>query len=642
MCGIAGIFLVNRPIAADALENIAQRMGDALITRGPDDSGVWLEAPSGLALSHRRLSIIDLSPEGHQPMVSASGRYVVSYNGEIYNYQELRAQLPYPYRGQSDTEVLLAAVEAWGVERALAAFNGMFAFALWDKQEKTLTLARDRMGEKPLYYGWVGDQFVFASEMKAFRELPNWPPEINRDALTLYMRYSYIPSPYSIYRGIHKMRPGQFLQISAAAQFALPKPYWSFEAMVEKSLKSRIICSTEEAVNGLDLRLKHAVGQRMMADVPLGVFLSGGVDSSTIAALMQAQSAQPVRTFTIGFTEEGFDEAPYAKAVAQHLGTRHTEIYISSNEAAEVIPQLPDIYDEPFADSSQIPTYLVSKFARQHVTVALSGDGGDELFGGYNRYIRGPALWNTISAVPLGLRVVAAKMLLAAHNSLVHKFAPEGSSPTARLVRKLGNYYEKAGTASAEEFYRKLCSIHDHPEQVVLGGNEPPMLLSQKLLTLNYGEWMMMQDALTYFPGDILTKVDRAAMAVSLETRTPFTDPELMAFAWQMPLKMKMHKGEGKLLLRELLYRYVPKALIERPKAGFAAPIGAWLRGPLQAWAADLLSPATLKEQGFFDAEAVSTMWEMHQSGQRDMEQPLWNLLMFESWFRNRTNALDV
>ena len=490
------------------------------------------------------------------------------------------------------------------------------------------------MGEKPLYYGWVNDQFVFASELKAFRDLPGWPPEINRDALTLYMRYSYIPSPHCIYRGIHKLRPGQFLQIDAGSRYALPKPYWSFEAMVEKSLKSRITCSMEEAVAGLDLRLKSAVGARMMADVPLGVFLSGGVDSSTIAALMQAQSSRPVRTFTIGFTEEGFDEAPYAKAVAQHLATQHTEIYISSNEAAEVIPMLPTIYDEPFADSSQIPTYLVSKFARQHVTVALSGDGGDELFGGYNRYIRGPALWNAISAVPLGVRVAAAKLLLAAHDSLVHKFAPEGSSPTARLVRKLGNYYEKAGTRTAEEFYRKLCSIHNHPEQIVLGGNEPPILQSQKLLTLNYGEWMMMQDALTYFPGDILTKVDRASMAVSLETRTPFTDPELMGYAWQMPLELKMHGGEGKLLLRQLLYRYVPKHLIERPKAGFAAPIGAWLRGPLQSWAADLLTPAAIKAQGFFNPREVQHMWETHQSGQRDMEQPLWNLLMFQSWLK--------
>ncbi len=618
---------------AARLSVFAKQMGDALVTRGPDDYGIWVDPEEGIAFAHRRLSIIDLSPEGHQPMVSASGRYVVSYNGEIYNYRELRAQLDYPWRGQSDTEVLLAAVEAWGVEKALAAFNGMFGFALWDRQEKTLTLARDRMGEKPVYYGWVGDQFVFASELKAFRQLPGWPPTINRDALTLLMRYSYIPSPHSIYENIFKMRPAHFLQIRPGQTSLETKPYWSYEAMVDRSLKSALVCSQEEAVNGLDMRLKHAVGQRMMADVPLGVFLSGGVDSSTIAALMQAQSSQPVRTFTIGFTEQGYDEAPYARAVARHLGTEHTEIYISSNEAAEVIPQLPAIYDEPFADSSQIPTYLVSKFARKHVTVALSGDGGDEVFGGYNRYIRGPALWNTLSAVPLGARMMAAKLLLTAHDALANKIVPEGASRMARLVRKLGNYYEKAGTATAEEFYLKLCSILDHPERIVLGGKEPSLLrVERKPATLNYAEWMMMQDALTYFPGDILTKVDRASMAVSLETRTPFTDPELMGFAWQLPLRMKIHQGKGKMLLRQLLYRYVPEALIERPKAGFAAPIGAWLRGPLQSWGADLLSEASLKQQGFFDPATVRAMWDTHQSGQRDMEQKLWNLLMFQSW----------
>lgn len=391
----------------------------------------------------------------------------------------------------------------------------------------------------------------------------------------------------------------------------------------------------QEAVDGLDMRLKFAVDQRMMSDVPLGVFLSGGVDSSTIAALMQAQSKLPVRTFTIGFTEEGFDEAPYARAVARHLGTQHTEVYISSNEAAEVIPYLPTIYDEPFADSSQIPTYLVSKFARQHVTVALSGDGGDELFGGYNRYVRGPALWKALDKVPLAVRKQAAKLLLAAHELMIHRLVPEGASRWARLARKLGNYYEKAGTITPEEFYLKLCSIHDHPEDIVIGGREPALL--QKLHpNLSYGEWMMMQDALTYFPGDILTKVDRASMAVSLETRTPFTDPELMGFVWQLPASMKLGAGEGKLLLRELLYRYVPRSLIERPKAGFAAPIGAWLRGPLQEWAGDLLAPEVIRSQGFFRPEAVIAMWQTHQSGQRDMEQPLWNLLMFQSWLQKR------
>ena len=636
MCGIAGIFLFKPTASADHLGTMAVRMSDALRSRGPDDDGVWVDAERGIAFSHRRLSIIDLSPEGHQPMVSASGRYVVTYNGEIYNYQQLRAQLDYPWRGQSDTEVLLAAVEAWGVEKALAAFNGMFAFALWDRQEETLTIARDRMGEKPLYYGWVGDQFVFASELKAFRDVPGWPPEINRDALSLLMRYSYIPAPHSIYLGIHKLMPASYLTLRIGEKQAQAKPYWSFESMVEACSAHRISCTEDEAIGELDTRLRFAVSQRMMADVPLGAFLSGGVDSSTIVALMQAQSSRPVKTFTIGFTEQGFDEAPYARGVARHLRTEHTEIYISSHEAAEVIPLLPTIYDEPFADSSQIPTYLVSKFAQQHVTVALSGDGGDEIFGGYNRYIRGPALWNAISAVPFGVRAHAARMLLAAHHALIHKMMPEGASRKARLARKLGNYYEKIGTRSAEEFYLKLCSIQDHPEKIVIAGHEPSLLQTSKAIPLHYGEWMMMQDALTYFPGDILTKVDRAAMAVSLETRTPFTDPEVMGFAWQLPMQMKIHQGKGKWLLRQLLYRYVPQHLIDRPKAGFAVPIGAWLRGPLKLWAMELLAPDMLHQQGFFDAATVESMWNMHQSRQRDMELPLWNILMFQSWLRNR------
>ena len=637
MCGIAGIFLMKGAAGAERLGALAQHMGDALIARGPDDYGVWVDAAQGLALAHRRLSIIDLSPEGHQPMISASGRYVVSFNGEIYNYRELRAQLDYPWRGQSDTEVLLAAIEAWGVERALAAFNGMFAFVLWDRQEQVLTLARDRMGEKPLYYGWVGDQFVFASELKAFRDIPGWPPEINRDAINLLMRYSYIPAPHSIYSGIHKLMPASYLRIVAGQTSAEVKPYWSFEAMVENRSHQRVALTEERAIDELGMRLKHVVGQRMMADVPLGAFLSGGVDSSTIAALMQVQSSRPVKTFTIGFIEEGFDEAPYAKAVASHLGTDHHEIYVSSDEAAQVITHLPHIYDEPFADSSQIPTYLVSRFARQHVTVALSGDGGDELFGGYSRHMRGPALWNTLSAVPMGMRIFAAKILLMAHSSLVHKFVPEGSSRMARLVRKLGNYYEKLGTQTAEDFYRKLCSIHDHPEEILLAGVEPAFVHSGNPVVLSYAEWMMMQDALTYFSGDILTKVDRAAMAVGLETRTPFTDLELMGFAWQLPLSMKIRDGKGKWLLRQLLFRYVPEALIERPKAGFAVPIGTWLRGSLKSWAEDLLSPQVLQQQGFFNAKGVQDMWKAHQSGQRDMEHRLWNVLMFQSWLMHRS-----
>ena len=625
MCGIAGIFLTKHSLSTEKIERIAGQMADALNSRGPDDRGVWADATKGIALSHRRLSIIDLSPEGHQPMVSASGRYVVSYNGEIYNFQELRAQLDYPWRGQSDTEILLAAVEAWGIEKALHSFNGMFAFALWDRQEKTLTLARDRMGEKPLYYGSVGDLFIFASELKAFHSIPGWPPAVNRDALHLLMRYSYIPAPHSIYENIYKLPPGMYLQLKMGLTNAEPKPYWLFETLVENGIAHRITYTAEKATDQLESLLKFSVKQRMMADVPLGAFLSGGIDSSTIVALMQAQSTRPIKTFTIGFKEQGFDEAPYAKAVAKHLGTEHTEIYVSPAQAEQVIPRLSDIYDEPFADSSQIPTYLVSQFARQHVTVALSGDGGDEMFGGYNRYIRGPALWNLLSTIPVPIRKIAAQLLLTAHTS----FNPNN---TNKWVRKLGNYYEKMSAKNKWEFYQKLCSIYLHPEELVLGGVEPKLAQHGKNLDLHFAEWMMLQDGLGYFPDDILTKVDRAAMAVSLETRTPFTDPKLMEFAWQLPLNMKIHNGESKWLLRQVLYRHVPKALIERPKAGFSIPIGDWLRGPLKDWAADLLSPEKLKQQGFLNSATVEAMWNLHQSKARDVEHQLWNILMFQSW----------
>jgi asparagine synthase (glutamine-hydrolysing) len=637
MCGIAGIFSFKRSLGADQLGALAGRMNDALVHRGPDDHGVWVDAEQGMALAHRRLSIIDLSPEGHQPMVSASNRYIISFNGEIYNYRDLRTKLDCQWRGQSDTEVLLAAIEAWGVEKTLPLLNGMFAFAVWDRQTKTLTLARDRMGEKPLYYGWVGDNFIFASELKALREVPHWPPAINRDALHLLMHYSYIPAPHSIYERVYKLLPASSISIHAGLMSAEPTPYWSFEAMVEQNSAKRLTCSRREAIDMLEQKLKFAVGERMMSDVPLGVFLSGGVDSSTIAALMQAQSTMPVKTFTIGFYDQSYDEAPYAKTIAQHLGTEHTEVYVSSREASELIPRLPMVYDEPFADSSQIPTYLVSSFAREHVTVALSGDGGDEIFGGYNRYIRGPALWNTLSQIPAPVRRLAAKMLLAAHSSLIHKVVPNGTSPASRLTRKLGNYYEKIGIDSAQEFYLKLCYIHDRPEEIIIGGHDPMLPGSKQLSTLNYAEWMMLQDALTYFPGDILTKVDRASMAVSLETRTPFTDPDIMGFAWQLPFNMKIHRGQSKWALRQLLYRYVPENLIERPKSGFAVPLGAWLRGPLKSWAADLLAPETLKQQGYLNPSAIKTMWSTHQSGQRDMEHRLWNVLMFQSWLANNS-----
>lgn len=590
----------------------AQRMGDALVTRGPDDAGVWVDAASGIALAHRRLSIIDLSPEGHQPMISASGRYVISYNGEIYNYRELRARLDYPWRGGSDTEVLLAAVEAWGVEKALQTMNGMFAFALWDMHEKVLYLARDRMGEKPLYYGWVDGNFVFASELKALRTLPQWAPSIHREALGLFMRYSYVPAPLSIYESIAKLPAGCLLRMSQAQPVVTP--YWRLADTIATRHANAFIGSAEEAVTALDAQLQHSIAQRMMADVPLGAFLSGGIDSSLIVALMQAQSSRPIQTFTIGFREQGFDEAPYAKAVAQHLHTEHHELYLSPREAAAVIPQLPTMYDEPFADASQIPTYLVAKFARQHVTVALSGDGGDEVFGGYNRYMHAPRLWNMLRLLPTPMRRTVAALL---------RHAP--------LPSRMQFLSERMDAASDKEFYRALCSVFTRPQSLVQGGGDG-LISFHDTPNLPFAEWMMAQDALTYFPDDILVKVDRAAMAVSLETRTPFTDPDLIALAWRLPLAMKIHTGKGKWLLRQVLYRYVPQQLIERPKAGFAVPIASWLRGDLRNWAEDLLAPQTIAAQGYFDPASVQHLWKMHQSGRRDCSKPLWNVLMFQSW----------
>ena len=620
MCGIAGIFSYSPTPDAAALSQLAEGMGNALRSRGPDSGAVWADASQGVALAHRRLSIIDLSPDAGQPMHSASGRYVLSYNGEIYNYRELRAQLDYPWQSQSDTEVLLAAIENWGIEKSLNQCNGMFAFSLWDRQERTLTLARDRMGEKPLYYGWLGDQFVFASELKAFHGLTGWPPTINRNALNLLMRYSYIPAPHSIYERIYKLMPATYLQLKAGQMQAEPIAYWSYTAMVASNTQRRFTGSLTEATDALAQHLSAAVKQRMVADVPLGAFLSGGIDSSIIAALMQAQSSQPIETFTIGFAEPGFDEAPYAAAVAKHLGTAHHALYVSPREAMDVIPNLPTIYDEPFADSSQIPTHLVAKFARRHVTVALSGDGGDELFGSYRRYISGPAIWKILSLLPPGARHATARML-----SFMH--------------RKRSHDYEKLAAHSPQEFYRNLCSMHLHPEQLVMGGHQSVAIDIDDVKEHDYAEWMMLQDALTYFPDDILTKVDRAAMAASLETRTPFTDLPLMEFAWQLPRSMKLHGNQGKFLLRQLLYRHVPPALIDRPKSGFAVPIGAWLRGPLHAWATDLLATESLTQQGFFHLAAVEKLWREHQSGMCDRAKPLWNILMFQQWLANTSSA---
>jgi asparagine synthase (glutamine-hydrolysing) len=636
MCGIAGFIRWQAGDKAE-LQSAAQAMAQRLIHRGPDDEGVWIEATHSLALAHRRLSILDLSSHGHQPMVSASGRYTLCYNGEIYNFRTLRDALDYPWQSESDTEVILAAIEAWGIEHALTRLEGMFAFALWDAKEARLTLARDRMGEKPLYYGKVGRQLAFASEAKAFGPLPGWQPSINRDALGHYLRYSYVPAPHSIYEHLFKLSPGCFIHFDEKSPFlAQEQTYWSFEQTMLAGLNHPLTAEPEELVDELERLLSNAVSRQMVSDVPIGAFLSGGIDSSLISALMQSHSAGPINSFTIGFSEDHFNEAPHAREVARHLGTHHTEHYVSPEEAREVIPQLPHIYDEPFADSSQIPTLLVSRLARQHVTVALSGDGGDELFGGYNRHLRGPHSWNRLKHIPLPLRTLLGKLGMTLPAGLLNLFIhrqPEAAG-------KWRSYAEKLGCASAEEFYQMLCSVHSQTAPYLAQSASP--LTSAKIRhhdRLDYAGWMMAMDSISYLPGDILTKVDRAAMAVSLETRIPMLDPAVIAFAWRVPMAHKIRQGQGKWLLKKLLYRHVPQKLIDRPKAGFGVPIGRWLNGPLRDWAEDLLAEDRLARQGYWHSAMVQRCWREHQSGTRNHASLLWNILIFQSWLDHQAGG---
>ena len=639
MCGICGFWRMGY---GQSMERMAERMAERITSRGPDDQGVWVSESAGIALAHRRLAVIDLSPAGHQPMVSPCGRYTLIFNGEIYNHLDVREKLErddghFDWRGHSDTETLLAALRHWGLRAALKQLNGMFAFALWDEQEQTLALARDRMGEKPLYYGRNGSTLLVASELKALTVHSEWQGKINRDALALYMRHNYVPAPHSIYEGIFKLPPAHFVVIKEGGRdIQEPQCYWDLERLAEQGVAGAT-GTPESLIDSLDELLSDAVGRRMAADVPLGAFLSGGYDSTIVAAMMQAQSHRPIKTFTIGFNEAGYNEAMHAKAVAEHLGTDHTELYVTPEEAMAVIPKLPTMYDEPFADSSQIPTFLVSQLARKEVTVSLSGDGGDELFCGYNRYVLGFRIWQKLSVLPAPLRSVLARLCEHAPGhalDAMQRLLPERFR-VSNLADRLPKLAEVLAHTSGDAFYRDLVSHSKNPDQLVIGAQEPETLLSTPHLMPNLGgfrERMMYLDMKTYLPDDILTKVDRASMAVSLEARVPLLDHRLVEFAWRVPTDLKYRNGQGKWLLRQVLYRYVPKELMDRPKMGFGVPIEHWLRGPLRGWAEALLNEQRLREEGFFHPEPIRKMWREHVSGKRRWHYHLWDVLMFQAW----------
>ncbi|URD61700.1 asparagine synthase (glutamine-hydrolyzing) [Sphingomonas sp. KRR8] len=648
MCGIAGIFSSGEPG-----ERLLEAMGASLQHRGPDAGGIWTDAAAGIGLSHRRLSIVDLSAHGAQPMASADGRWMLCYNGEIYNHRDLRRVLegegggpPGGWRGHSDTETLLQAIATWGLDRALSTAAGMFAVALWDARERRLHLVRDRFGEKPLYYGWCGRDFVFASELKAIRRHPDFRSEIDRSSLDAFARRGNVPAPHTIFRGVFKLPPASILTLDrSAARSPLTEPpsieqgggglqlrtYWDYRQVVADGL-IHPIADEVTALAELEDALGLAIADQAVADVPVGAFLSGGVDSSTITALYQQHSRHPVRTFSIGFTEAGYNEADDARAVARHLGTVHHEQIVTPADARDVIPLLPAIYDEPFADSSQIPTFLVSRFARGEVTVALTGDGGDELFAGYNRHVQAPALWSRISRIPAPLRSATGELLGQLPPGLWRRAAallPGQRQP--HVGAKVQKLLRVAGRAQS------LGDLYDDFLDEWSGSN--PVLSASRRQAQAFPELagpdvirLTTADALSYLPDDILTKVDRASMAVSLETRVPFLDHRVAEVAARIPPSLKVREGRGKYLLRKLLYRHVPPALIDRPKTGFGVPVGEWLKGPLREWAEDLLDPARMSAQGWLDTALIQRRWQDHLAGRRDGAQALWSVLMFQAW----------
>ncbi|PIQ90249.1 MAG: asparagine synthase (glutamine-hydrolyzing) [Candidatus Omnitrophica bacterium CG11_big_fil_rev_8_21_14_0_20_41_12] len=652
MCGITGFLDKTSCKKNSQLTEIIVGMSDTLRHRGPDDQGAWVDENCGIALGHRRLSIIDVSVAGHQPMQSQSGRYVIILNGEIYNFKALRKELElegFKFRGHSDTEVMLAQISRDGIEGALEKFNGMFAFALWDRQDKMLYLCRDRLGEKPLYYGFINNAFVFGSELKALKKFPGFIVEIDRQALTLYLRYNCIPAPYSIYKNIKKLLPGEILTFKIEDGSFETKVYWSVSDVACDFIGDNWNKNPQETAQEAEALLKDAVKIRMESDVPLGVFLSGGIDSSLIAALMQAQSNVPINTFTIGFGDKRYNEEEDARIIAKHLGTAHTSLYATAEDALNIIPGLPQIYDEPFADSSQIPTILVSKIARKFVTVCLSGDSGDEIFGGYNRYTWLENIWKKIHLFPYGSRKLLACLFSSCSSDCFENIFEKLKFvlPVKLKIRnpgiKLQKFLDVLSAPNIEAAYLNLTSHWKHPEKVVLeqkGGINKLETENSLSFFSDYKRQMMYFDTINYLPNDILTKVDRASMSVGLESRSVYLDHRLVEFAWKLPTEMLINKAGSKSVLRDILKRYVPTAYWDRPKMGFAIPIDIWLRGPLKNWADDLLSKEYLKRKGFFDPEVVSRKWQEHKIGARNWQYELWDILMFNSWLEfNNINS---
>jgi asparagine synthase (glutamine-hydrolysing) len=643
MCGIAGFIQPSGFSSKTEAVCRVQRMAETLRERGPNNQGIWVDQGGEIALAHRRLSILDLSPLGHQPMVSASGCTVMIYNGEVFNFQELRAELEglgHSFRGHSDTEVILEGCERWGVVETAKKLIGMFAFAVWNRETRVLSLARDRLGIKPLYWARFGSTLMFGSQVKALKQHPAFKAEIDRGSLTLLMRHNYIPCPYSIYRGVHKMRPGSVLEFRSDG-IERETIFWSLEQVASQGIRNRKDISDKEAVDQLDSLLRDAVRRQMVADVPLGAFLSGGIDSSTVVALMQAQSSKPVHTFSIGFTESDYNEAPHAEAVARHLGTEHTTMMVTPREAQSVIPRLPDIYDEPFADSSQIPTFLVSALARRYVTVSLSGDGGDELFAGYNRYEYAKAISQASAPWPKHIREPVARILQGLSpktwDRLFSLVPPSFRPPQAgNKVHKLANLID----GNPDKIYLGLISHWQKPESVVIGGIEPDTCLRDKNvanIVPDSGERMQYLDTLTYLPDDILVKLDRASMAVSLEARVPLLDHRVVAWAWSLPQRFRRRHAENKWILRQVLYRYAPRNLFDRPKMGFGVPIDSWLRGPLRNWAEDLLDSSRLRQDGYLRPEPILEKWREHLSSKTNWAYLIWDVLMFQAWLaKNR------